>query len=175
MVTYKIILEFDIIFPDEDYKEYLGKLIEIPKKYIYDFSSTFLRYRIQDEQVSNLQKLLSIWFRKENESYANDLIKRIRAAESKNKNQYIIINEVTNLLIFEAGFENEVIELKICEPELEILFFKIYLAFNQKSTEHEKLAGSSTNHLVFPQKLNALLLSQTIVNSDITEYNINES
>ncbi len=77
MVIYKILLEFNILFPEEDYKEYLDKLYKIPKKYIFDFASTFLRYKINDERISNIKILLGIWFRKDNKTYANDLFKKI--------------------------------------------------------------------------------------------------
>ena len=175
MVTYKILLEFNILFPEEDYNKYLSKLYEIPKKYLLDITSTFLRFRINDERVANLQELLGVWFRKNNETYANDFFKKIVEAEAKNKNKYVIINEITNLLILEAGLNSEASELKITETELEILFFKIYLAYNQQSTEKEKLASSTTEKLEFPLKLNALLLSQSFANSDLIEYDLKDS
>jgi hypothetical protein len=175
MVEHNLLLEFKAIFPSEEYSLYLNTLKEIPSRYIIDFATSFLRYRINDERISNIQNLLGLWFRKENEGYANELNKKIQKYQEASKIKVIVINEVTNLLVFEAGLNNAAKELKISEAEFEIVFFKIYIAYNQKSVEHEHLAGESTEKLIFPYRINALLVAQSLCYSDITEYNLEDS
>lgn len=175
MVEHNLLLEFKAIFPAEEYPLYLNKLKEIPSRYIIDFTTSFLRFRINDERISNIQNLLGLWFRKENEEYANELYKRIQDYQTASKIKVIVINEVTNLLILESGLNNETKELNVSEAEFEIIFFKIYLAYNQRSVEHERLAGESTEKFAFPYRINALLTAQSLCYSDITEYNLKDS
>ena len=175
MIEYNLLLEFDAIFPDEDHNLYLNRIKEIPKKDIINVSTLFLGYRLNNKEVSNLENLFNIWFRTENSGYANNLYKKILKCQEAARKKVIIINEVTNLFIFEAGLNNEVQELAVSEEEFEILFFKIYLAFNQKSIENERLAGITTNHFKFPTKINSLLVAQSLKYSDITEYNLKDS
>lgn len=175
MVSRKVILEFNALFAEENYNDYCQRISEIPQQFLYDFASTYLRFKTSDEKVSNLQTLLGTWFRKENEIYANEIYKSILKLEQQNGYKYLIINELTNLLIFEASLNSQKKELEITESELEILFFKIYLAFNQKTTENEHLAGESTEDLKFPYRIYALLLSQTLNYGDISNYNLKES
>ncbi|MBN1618412.1 hypothetical protein JW887_03660 [Candidatus Dojkabacteria bacterium] len=152
MTTHKVLLEFKVLFHQEDYNLYLEKIVEIPQKYIIDFVPTFLRFKLDDESVSNIPTLLGRWFSRTNEKYANYIYSLIIANENITKNKYIIINEITNLLILEAGLKSQASELKMSEVDLEVLFFKIYLAYNQKCTENENLASLTTKFLGFPQK-----------------------
>lgn len=175
MVTRRVVLEFDAIFPEEDYKEYCGRISEIPQQFLNDFASTYLRYSINDERISNLKKLFGKWFRMENIKFAKEIHGRIEEIERKRGYKYLIINDITNLLLFEESLRSVKKRLEVSETELEILFFKIYLAYNQKSTENESLVGESTKELEFPYRINALLATQSIKHGDISHYNLKEA
>ena len=173
MDSFKVILQFETVFPEENYQDYLVKLNEIPKELLIDFSTHFLRYEHENPFNRDYKLLLFNWFNKENAGFVRHLIQVIDNYLKTNRREFIIINPRTSLTLFEhILFQENNDKSEHNNSELEILLFKIYLAYNTYTIQREKQVAISTEEIDPKFNFTAKLLTQSLANYDISNYNL---
>ncbi|NLO71782.1 MAG: hypothetical protein GX102_12740 [Porphyromonadaceae bacterium] len=173
MDSFKVILQFETVFPEENYQDYLGKLNEIPKELLIDFSTHFLRFENENPLNIDYKLLLFNWFNKENEGFVRHLIQVIDNYLKTNGREFIIINPRTSLTLFEhILFQENSDKSEQNNSEHEILLFKIYLAYNTHTIQSEKQVAKSTEEIDSKFNFTAKILTQSLANYDISNFNL---
>jgi hypothetical protein len=172
MITQLEIIDFNKIFFNENYEDYLNRVDDIPKKLLVDFASYFVSSSPESDLVKSHEILLSRWFGKENNKLANDINDRINQYKREKSNNIGILNPRTSLKLFEAVLGHNQENIEISDQELEILLFKIYLALNEQLNKNDKLIIESAHKFGQYPELICLAIGISLPTSDISNYNL---
>ena len=175
MVNVGTILEFEKIFPNENYEEYLN-LDQFPKQKIIDFTTFLLSFQPDDKNNLSPKNIIENWFCKENNEYANNIYKRIIQYEKEIQQEIQIINSRTSFILLETILQrkNENNEINTDDTDFEKLLFKTYLAFNSKATNSDNKVAKSTENLDPHLSYIAKAFTNSLAWSDILNYNFLE-
>jgi len=166
------ILEFNIVFPDEDYRSYLAVVNKINRKQLIKASTYLLNFGPEECSKMEHQDLFKKWFAAENRDFAVHSLNKIESYEKEKNCRTIIVNPMSSLYLFEAILYSDSVNDEIEDPGFNELLFKIYLSYNQLTTSNEHKVGESTQHLPVEDQMLGLILAQSIPSSDITNYNL---
>ncbi|MCD4773938.1 MAG: hypothetical protein K8R41_11210 [Bacteroidales bacterium] len=173
MLKRQEIIDFDKIFKNEDYNEYLNKIGSLPKTLLIKASTFLLSFNKNDSFVQNHRELLYKWFGKENNGIANEINQTINNYIKVSGHEINIINPRSSLVLFENVLSIENIPKSIKESDFELLLFKVYLALNQKLNENDILiTDTAKNNKDYPELIN-MAISMSLPIFDITNYDIN--
>jgi hypothetical protein len=139
------ILEFDVVFPDEDPLTITEYLKGGSRDLILNVAAHFLGFKTTKSDYSN-DKLLSVIFCTENEQFADDVKKIVRNIENKGV-EIVIVNPYSSLKLFESYFEKEDSEETQTIAEFERNLFKAYLLINSEFSKRQTKAFESTENL----------------------------
>lgn len=172
MLKRQEIIDFDKIFNDEDYNEYLDKIDDLPKPLLIKASTFLLGFNNFDNFVQKHRELLSKWFGKENNAIANEINQTINSYIKESGHEIIIINPRTSLTLFENLLSNDNTTETIKDSDFELLLFKIYLALNQKLNENDNsISETAKKNKDYPELIN-LSIGMSLPTFDITNYDI---
>ncbi len=172
MLKRQEIIDFDKIFKDEDYNEYLDKIDDLPKPLLIKASTFLLGFNSFDTFVQKHRELLSKWFGKENNAIANEINQTINNYIKESGHEIIIINPRTSLTLFENLLSSDNTTETIKDSDFELLLFKIYLALNQKLNENDNsISETAKKNKDYPELIN-LSIGMSLPTFDITNYDI---
>jgi hypothetical protein len=168
MVKMAQILEYKLIFPNEpprEIKEYISGI----SKQILLKAACFFSMTKTTQQTN--KELLSNWFQAGNQEFLTAIWQKVQKLE--NKNQIIIINAFSSLLLFEVVLhEWEETTAKKVDLESERDLFKLYLLLNEKYTRKDHMVSDSTKLLDNKCRLDGMYFSNSFVDCDLTNYEI---
>ena len=172
MFKRKEIIDFNKIFNNENYIDYIGKLKILPKELLFKASTFLLSFHHSDSFVHNHYELLSKWFGKENNKIANEINDKINDYIKTTGHEIVIINPRSSLELFESILSIKDTPITIKESYFELLLFKVYLALNQKLNENDELISETAkSNKNYPELIN-LAIGMSLPTFDITNYNI---
>lgn len=169
-----ILLTFKEAFPDETAlrpEEYLNG---ISRDMILRSASFFLGFKPNDSEFEGNKEFLEMFFRKENDSFANQVYGHIKSIEDKGK-VVSIINPYTSLKLFEHFFNMPGGPATQSEAEVERNLFKAYLVLNMDLIDAQEIALSSTKELELPIKMPIWMFCWQYPVSDTTNYDLLET
>lgn len=170
----KLILEFREIFHEEPktLKEYLSG---ISRSKMLMVGAHFLGFDNRKSKFNNHMEFFSMYFCGENNTFANELYKRVVKLETDRKASIIIVNALASLQLFEYCFENLNDTDTQTNAEVEVSLFKAYLLLNQLNTDKDSIASKSCDALETEFKFAGMTLAQSFAYSDIANYNLSET
>jgi hypothetical protein len=172
-VTMGQLLEFKVAFPNEEPLTAEQYLKGGSKAFILNVAASFLGFKIHKSEFSDNRKLLGMFFRKENQEFAQSVYDRIKAIEITGV-RIGIINSYTSLKLFEHFFSRgEELETQT-EAEFERNLFKAYLVLNSDFTNAQRRAFDSTNDLDDLLKVPMMMFCLHYPLADKTNFNIGE-
>lgn len=173
MVSHTLLVEFSAVFDEKP--QPLEKYLQgMSQKTVLDITTFLLGFATGNSKFDSHYELLSMFFRKENNDFANEVNTKLNALQAKYKTPIKIINPATALQIFEFAFDH-LDDQEIQTPaEIEINIFKAILAQNEVNTQLQEKAGDSTQHLPMPGMLFMLTLSQNFPFFDLLNYDLRE-
>ena len=103
---FKLLLEFQAVFPNETPKSVEEYLLGGRREIILNVAASFLGFNSQKSNFENPKEVLRMFFREENSKIANEIYNRIKELE-KNGKEVLILNTYCNLKLFEIFFRIE--------------------------------------------------------------------
>ena len=171
LVELKQLLEFNMVFPNEEPLTPEEYLKGGSKKIILSVASFFLGFNTRNSKFSNNKILLSNIFSKENSDFAIDILNKINEIEEKEERALIIVNPYTSLTLFELFFSREVEQIIQSHAEFERNLFKAYLVLNSQFTQKQQIVLDSTKHLE-DDKVSMMMFCTDYPISDKVHYDI---
>lgn len=163
------LLEFKVAFPTEEPKSVEEYLKGGNRDIILNAAAFFLGFNNQKSKYDDPKEALKMFFRTENQSFANLIYSKIKALEKPVR----IFNIYSNLKLFEIFFSmEEQVETQF-DAEFEVNLFKALLVLNSEYTLKQSLAFSSTRKVSDDLRFPMLLLCMSLPVSDKINYNIN--
>lgn len=166
------ILEFEVAFPGETPlcpREYLkGSNLST----VLNVAAYFLGFKSFNSEFDDNKKLLEAIFSQENQEFANNVYKEVKAEEEKVGSTIQIINAYSSLKLFEYFFGKEEEAETQTSIEFEINVFKAYLAINSEFTKTQKAAFTSTEDLESDLKIAMMLFCMHYPIFDKVDYDI---
>lgn len=171
----RLILEFKAVFRES--KKNISDYLEgISKEMLLRVGAHFLAIRKHDSQFAEPKDFLGMFFRHENQEFANKVYARILELEEEHKTKVFIPLVQSSLQLFEHAFESHIDDQTQTqsEAESEVNIFKAYLVLNEQNTARDEVASKSTENLPTDYKHSALILAQTLPYFDIEHFNVAE-
>lgn len=167
------LLEFEVAFPDEQPltpQEYLkgGRRV-----IILDAATHFLGFKTYNSKFSDNREFFRMFFRTENQEFAQKIYKRISIIEESGT-QIGIINNYTSLNLFECFFSNPEEPETQTEAEFERNLFKAYLVLNSEFSKTQYNAFESTKDLDDQLKIPMMIFCMYFAINDKTNFDISE-
>lgn len=166
----KLVLEFKTAF-DEEPKEISEYLNGIAKDTMLKAGAHILSIKKHGSEFSETKAFLGMFFRQENQTFANEVYGKILNLEKEHNTKIIIPLAQSSLQLFEYAFEHLSDEETQDAAESEVNIFKAYLLLNQRNMEKDDVALETTKDLPPAKKYPSLVLAQTLVYFDIEHYN----
>lgn len=141
-VSMQQILEFEVVFPEEERKPFDFYLKGSSREKILLAASFFLGFKSHDSKYKDNKEFVSMFFRKENETLANRINKVILGFEQTGTS-IGIINAYSSLKLFEYIFSTQIGEIPQTSAEFEVNLFKAYLALNSEFCERQAAGRAS--------------------------------
>ena len=177
MVSLGLILEFNIIFPNDQPKNLDDYFKGASRERVLKLGAFLLGHKNQNSQFNNNVTVLQTIFSPENNTFANDVYKLIQAHEKKIGAKIQIIHLYSSLKLFDFFFKNCVDndnDPVQTAAEFEINFFKAYLAINSQFTKDQDTAFQSTQDLEDELKIPMMIFCGTYPYSDKTNYDLSQ-
>jgi len=169
-VNIGLLTEYSKIYPE------LSETIEelsfgIPKGLIFKAGTTFLAKQTMDYSSANLFEIADIWFRTENFSFKEDLIKRVKAFYREEEiSELTMLSPISSLKLLQLGFTKVERQNLKDEKQIEIDLFKIYLLINESFTSLHNISSGYID-LHYPDEgMGMLLLNMGFSTNDLTNY-----
>lgn len=155
-----------------------GAEVDIPSLLNGISRSTFLKVvsGLLAEQVKGIHKiseLLSFWFRKTNNEFAQDAYSRLIPFEKEHKS-ISIAGVPAALKLYTYAFNNLVDDNTQTEEEIEINIFKAFLVQNELLNQTDDKITETTEKLPFKLRWFSLHFAQSIRYSDLVNYDLFE-
>ena len=172
---FKLLLEFQAVFPNETPKSVEEYLLGGRREIILNVAASFLGFNSQKSNFENPKEVLRMFFREENSKIANEIYNRIKELE-KNGKEVLILNTYCNLKLFEIFFRIETDkDATQTEEEFEINLFKALLVLNSGFTRKQSIASQSTKDLDRELRFSMLMFCSSYPISDKVNYNLSET
>ena len=166
-------LEHSALFEEEKGKTVEEYLSGISRDTILKTGSYFACFEKNKSAVTNNIEVLSKWFNKENNDFANDIYKKIKAIEKKHNWQAIILNIHTTLKLLEKAFHQKGDD-NLSNTEMERKIFKAYLLLNEIDNQKDNRILESLKDQEEKLHWPLLVLVQTFRYADISTANYRE-
>lgn len=169
----QLLVEFSAIIDDEpgELKDYLTG---ISRATLLNATTFLLGFSNRNSEFDSFYELLSMFFRAENNDFANKMNDRLKALQEKRQVPLRIISSYSALQLFEYGFDNLNDEETQTKAESEVNLFKAIILQNQLNTTRQMLAYQSTENLPLPRRIPWLNLSQSLPFSELLNYDLKE-
>ncbi|MES2655054.1 MAG: hypothetical protein V4620_05660 [Bacteroidota bacterium] len=172
-VQFLQLLEFKEALPNEKRLTIEQYLKGASRRMILDSATFFLGFKNNKSKFADNKEFLDMFFRKENNEFANQVYKRIKEFENKGAT-ISIINAYSSLKLFEYFFsKTEEIETQT-QAEFEVNLFKAYLVLNSEFTEKQSIAFPSSQESNDGLKIPMAIFCAEYPISDKSNYNINK-
>ena len=172
-VTMGQILEFEVAFPGEERLSIEQYLAGGSKEFILNTAAFFLSFKNHKSKFDDNKEFLGMFFRVENNGFANQVYERIKEFEKKGV-RIGIINTYSSLKLFEYFFSKpEELETQT-QAEFEVNLFKAYLALNTEFTEIQSIAFPSAQESDEELKIPMMMFCMEYPVSDKSNYDINQ-
>lgn len=174
-VVNQFLLEYKDIFSDQ-VKPFYEYLEPLNKKQLIDVGVFLLSFNSPSSIYDSPQKLLGMWFSKENHNLKTAVLGAINALERKHGRECKIASPICVLSIFEYAFQKKTAGTKLDNKSFEEQLLKAVLAFNQEFTQRDNKVLTSISHIAEGDRMRlpALTLSTAMINSDISNYVISD-
>lgn len=157
----------------EDKPEHLGSLLNgIPRDTILLVVSSLLSKK--EVYNSDLAKMIGLWFRAENQQFANDAYKRLLKVQELVNQPVFFISQPSVLKIFAYAINNLNNEKSVSDEQMEINLFKAFLFQNDLLNLVEKKISRTIQDLDVDIRLYALQFSNGVRFSDVVNFNLYE-
>ncbi|NLA25182.1 MAG: hypothetical protein GX879_09480 [Bacteroidales bacterium] len=167
------ILEFEVAFPTEERLTIEQYLAGSSRQMILNAAVFFLGFKNHKSKYDDNKKFLEMFFRTENNEFANQVYDRIKKFEKKGI-RIGIINTYSSLRLFEYYFSKPEEPDIQTQAELEVNLFKAYLALNSEFTEKQAFAFPSAHKNEEKLKIPMMLFCTQYPVSDKLNYDINQ-
>src|SRR6218665_1863377 len=129
MVSLGLILEYKVIFPDEEPKPLKDYFIGAGRERVLKLGAFLLGFKNQGSKYSNNVTTLSTVFGRENNEFANDVYRKIVRQESELGEKIQIFQPFVSLKLYDFFFKHcfDDEQPQQSAAELEVNFFKAYL------------------------------------------------
>jgi len=136
------ILEFEVVFPGEERLSIEQYLAGSSREMILNAAAFFLGFKNHKSKFDDNKEFLGMFFRKENNNFANQIYERIKEFEKKGV-RIGVINPYSSLKLFEYYFSKTEEQETQTQAELEVNLFKAYLVLNSEFTQKQSIAFPS--------------------------------
>ncbi|WMN07876.1 hypothetical protein QYS48_30200 [Marivirga arenosa] len=167
------ILEFEVAFPTEEKLTVEQYLAGSSRQMILNVAASFLGFKNQKSKFNDNKEFLGMYFRTENNEFANQVYDRIKGLEKKGI-QIGIINTYSSLRLFEYYFSKPEEPETQTQAELEINLFKAYLALNSEFTEKQAVAFPSAQESDEELNIPMVMFCMQYPVSDKSNYDIKQ-
>lgn len=177
MVSLGVILEFNVIFPNDQPKNLIDYFKGASRERVLKLGTFLLGHKNQNSQFNNNVTSLQTIFGPENNQFANDVYKLILAREKEIGSRIQIIHLYSSLKLFDFFFKNcidEDTEPAQTSAEFEVNFFKAYLLINTQFTKDQNVAYTSTEHLESELLMPMMLFCGSYPYSDKINYDLSQ-
>lgn len=170
-----ILVAFGEVF-DEAPKDLKTYLTGISRSKLLNVCAFFLGFAKRNSEFKDYKNLLSMFFRQENNVFANEIYAKLHKLQQKEKEnaELIIINPLTLLQLFEFCFDNLTEDESQTEAESEINIFKSILYLNEQNIKLQNVAFTSIQDVGNDLKLAAMSLSRSFPYSELINYDESE-
>ncbi|MBD1425667.1 hypothetical protein [Sphingobacterium arenae] len=172
-VTLAQILEFEVVFPNEERLTIQQYLAGCSREKILNAAAFFLGFKNHKSKFENNREFLGMFFQAENSDFAYDVYSRIRELEKKNI-RIGIINTYSSLRLFEYYFSKTEEPQTQTEVQLEVNLFKAYLALNSEFTSKQSTAFSSSENSDKELQFAMIMFCMQYPLSDKVNYDIHQ-
>ncbi len=167
------ILEFEVAFPTEERLTIEQYLAGSSREMILNAAAFFLGFKNNKSKFDDNKEFLGMFFRTENNEFANQVYDRIKEFEKKGV-RIGIINTYSSLRLFEYYFSKPEEPETQTQAELEVNLFKAYLALNTEFTVKQTVAFPSAQESDEELKIPMMLFCMQYPVSDKSNYDINQ-
>lgn len=177
MVSLGLILEFNVIFPNEDPKNLEEYFKGASRERVLKLGAFLLGHKNQNSQFNNNITALQTIFGPENNQFANDVYKLIQAQERKIDSKVQIIHLYSSLKLFDFFFKNCIDNASgplQTAAEFEVNFFKAYLSINSQFTKDQDTAYKSTKDLENELQIPMMMFCSSYPYSDKINYDLSQ-
>ena len=172
-VTMGQILEFKVAFPGEENLTVEQYLAGGSREVILNSAAFFLGFKNQKSKFKDNREFLGMFFRQENNDFANLVYDRIKEFEKKGI-RIGIINTYSSLKLFEYFFSKpEELETQT-QAEFEVNLFKAYLVLNSEFTSKQSVAFPSSQESDEELKIPMMMFCMQYPVADKANYDINQ-
>ncbi len=173
MIDMGILLEFNTAFPNEEPLTVEQYLSGGNRDIILNSAAFFLGFNNQESKYSDNREFLKMFFRRENNDFANKIYNRIENIE-KEGITVDIINPYSSLRLFECYFSKSNETETQTQAEFEVNLFKAYLVLNSEFTKKQNVAFSSLEEIDDELKIPMMTFCMLYPVSDKINYDINQ-
>lgn len=167
------LLEFEVAFPKEkplSFEEYLSGG---NRSIILNSAAFFLGFKNHKSKFADNREFIGMFFREENNDFANQVYDRIYELEKKGI-PISIINPYSSLKLFEYYFSKPEEAEKQTHAEFEVNLLKAYLVLNSEFTAKQSIAFPSSQESDEELKIPMMMFCMLYPVSDKTNYDINQ-
>ena len=168
------LLEFEIIFPDEEKLTIEEYLFGGSREIILNSAVFFLGFKNNGSKFSDNKEFLGMLFGEENNLLANQIYEKIKNHEQQQKKQIGIINTYSSLKLFESYFSKPSEPETQTHAEFEINLFKAYLVLNSEYTSTQLQVFESTKELEDILHFPMVMFCMNYPVSDKSNYDISQ-
>lgn len=167
------LLEFEVALSNEKKKSVEEYLEGGSREVILMAASFFLGFNNNNSEYKDNRKFLQMFFRRENNDFANKIFSIIRKYEN-NQVRIGIINPYSSLKLFEYFFSKPDEPGTQTEAEFEVNLFKAYLVLNSEFIEKQKTAFLSVEELEWDFKISMMMFCMQYPVSDKFNFDIKQ-
>jgi len=167
------LLEFEVAFPEEKRLVIEQYLAGSSREMILNAAAFFLGFKNHKSKFDDNKEFLGMFFRKENNNFANQIYERIKEFEKKGV-RIGIINPYSSLKLFEYYFSKKEEPETQSQTELEVNLFKAYLVLNSEFTQKQSIAFPSAQESDEELKIAMMMFCMQYPVADKSNYDINQ-
>ncbi|MDZ4667858.1 MAG: hypothetical protein SGJ00_08230 [bacterium] len=167
------LLEFEVAFPEEKRLAIEQYLAGSSREMILNAAAFFLGFKNHKSKFDDNKEFLGMFFRKENNNFANQIYERIKEFEKKGV-RIGIINPYSSLKLFEYFFAKPEEPETQSQAELEVNLFKAYLVLNSEFTQKQSIAFPSAQESDEELKIPMAIFCSHYPVADKSNYDINQ-
>lgn len=171
-VTMGQLLEFEVAFPDEKPLAIEQYLSGGNRSIILNLAAFFLGFKNHKSKYADNREFFGMFFRKENNDFANQVYGRVKKFEKKGV-AIGIINPYSSLKLFEYYFSKSEEPIRQTDAEFEVNLFKAYLILNSEFTKKQSVAFPTSQESDEELKMPMFMFCMQYPISDKTNYDIN--
>lgn len=168
------VLEYKIIFPDENPRALKDYINGIKKEILFKASCFFSRLSSDSVYRDDYHQLLLDWFQEGNIEFLNEV--RLKIEDYEKDKRVTILNSYSSLRLFELILQEwEEEKNPKSDLESEIDLFKAYLLLNKEYVDKDNTALETTKNLSEKCYLQGLFFTRNFRDYDIINYKLDKS